>query len=56
MRRVAAEILGDLDAPEAIPALIRGCRDEDPEVRATALRSLARSEAFAASDEIPDRA
>jgi HEAT repeat protein len=55
VRRVAAEILGDLDAPETIPALIHGVRDEDPEVRATALRSLARSEAFAASDEVPDR-
>jgi HEAT repeat protein len=55
VRRVAAEILGDLDAPEAIPALVHGVRDEDAEVRATALRSLARSEAFAASDEIPDR-
>jgi HEAT repeat protein len=54
-RRVAAEILGDLDAPEAIPALIHGVHDEDPEVRATALRSLARSEAFSASDVIPDR-
>ena len=55
VRRVAAEILGDLDTPEAIPALIHGVRDEDPEVRATALRALARSGAFAASDEIPDR-
>jgi HEAT repeat protein len=55
VRRVAAEILGDLDAPEAIPALIHAVDDEDPEVRATALRSLARSEAFAASDVIPDR-
>ena len=55
VRRVAAEILGDLDTPDAIPALILGVRDEDPEVRATALRSLARSEAFAASDEIPER-
>jgi CRP/FNR family cyclic AMP-dependent transcriptional regulator len=55
VRRVAAEILGDLDAPEAIPALIHGVGDEDPEVRAAALRSLARSEAFAASDEIPPR-
>jgi Cyclic nucleotide-binding domain/HEAT repeats/TLC ATP/ADP transporter len=55
VRRVAAEILGDLDAPEAIPALVDGVRDDDPEVRATALRSLARSEAFAATDEIPDR-
>jgi CRP/FNR family cyclic AMP-dependent transcriptional regulator len=55
VRRVAAEILGDLDTPEAIPALIHGVGDEDPEVRAAALRSLARSEAFAASDEIPPR-
>ena len=55
VRRVAAEILGDLDAPEAIPALVHGVRDDDPEVRATALRSLARSEAFVASDEIPER-
>jgi HEAT repeat protein len=55
VRRVAAEILGDLDAPEAIPAMIHGVGDEDPEVRAAALRSIARSEAFAASDEIPPR-
>jgi HEAT repeat protein len=55
VRRVAAEILGDLDAPGAIPALIGGVHDDDPEVRATALRSLARTEAFAASDAVPDR-
>ena len=55
VRRVAAELLGDLDAPEAIPALIEGVRDDDPEVRATALRSLARAEAFVASDVIPER-
>ena len=55
VRRVAAEILGDLDAPGAIPALIGGVRDDDPEVRATALRSLARTEAFAASDVVPER-
>jgi HEAT repeat protein len=55
VRRVAAELLGDLDVPEAIPALIEGVRDDDPEVRATALRSLARAEAFAASDVIPGR-
>jgi HEAT repeat protein len=53
-RRVAAELLGDLDAPDAIPALIRGVRDDDPEVRAAALRSLARTEAFAASDAVPE--
>ena len=55
VRRVAAEILGDLDAPGAIPALVEGVRNDDPEVRATALRSLARTEAFAASDVVPER-
>ncbi len=55
MRRVAAEILGDLEAPGAIPALVEGVRDDDPEVRATALRSLARTQAFAASDVVPER-
>ena len=55
VRRVAAEILGDLDSPDVIPALIGGVRDDDPEVRATALRSLARTEAFAASDAVPER-
>ncbi len=55
VRRVAAELLGDLDAPEATSALIEGVRDDDPEVRAAALRSLARAEAFAASDVIPER-
>jgi hypothetical protein len=55
VRRVAAELLGDIDTLEAVPALIKGVHDGDPEVRATALRSLARAEAFAASDEIPER-
>ena len=55
VRRVAAEILGDLDAPGGIPALVEGVRDDDPEVRATALRSLARTEAFEASDVVPER-
>jgi HEAT repeat protein len=54
-RRVAAELLGDLDAPEATSALVAGLRDADAEVRTTALRSLARAAAFAASDEIPER-
>jgi HEAT repeat protein len=54
LRRVAAELLGGLDAPEAGLALRRGLRDVDPEVRATALISLLRSETFAASDEIPE--
>ncbi|MGH2680234.1 MAG: Npt1/Npt2 family nucleotide transporter, partial [Actinomycetota bacterium] len=55
VRRVAAELLGGLEAPGATEALIRAVRDEDPAVRATALRSLARFEVFAASDAIPDR-
>ena len=55
VRRVAAELLGDFDTPDAVPALIRGVDDDDPEVRATALRSLARTEAFAASDAVPER-
>ena len=55
VRRVAAELLGGLDTPDATAALIRGVHDDDPEVRATALRSLARSEAFTASEEIPER-
>jgi HEAT repeat protein len=55
VRRVAAELLGGLDTPEATEALIRGVHDDDPEVRATALRSLARAEAFSASEEIPER-
>ena len=55
VRRVAAELLGGLETPDATAALIRGVHDEDPEVRATALRSLARAQAFSASDEIPER-
>jgi CRP/FNR family transcriptional regulator, cyclic AMP receptor protein len=55
VRRVAAELLGGLDTPDATAALIRGVHDDEPEVRATALRSLARSEAFSASEEVPER-
>ncbi|MCD6021041.1 MAG: hypothetical protein K0R20_751 [Actinomycetia bacterium] len=55
VRRVAAELLGSLETPDATAALVRGVHDEDPEVRATALRSLARAQAFSASDEIPER-
>ena len=54
MRRVAAELLGELETPDAIPALIRAVRDADPEVRATALRSLAGAQAFEASDAVPE--
>jgi HEAT repeat protein len=55
VRRVAAELLGDLDAPDATAALMAGLSDDDPEVRATSLRSLTRSGAVSASEEIPDR-
>jgi HEAT repeat protein len=55
VRRVAAELLGDLEAPEATEVLVDGLRDDDPEVRATSLRSLTRSGAVSASEEIPDR-
>jgi HEAT repeat protein len=42
IRRLAAHILGDLDASEAEPALVRALHDDDADVRATSLRSLAR--------------
>jgi HEAT repeat protein len=41
MRRLAAELLGELDAPEARSALVRGVHDADLTVRSTALRALA---------------
>ena len=53
MRRVAAELLGDLDAPGTAEALVGGLDDEDADVRGTALRSLARVGAFGAADGIP---
>lgn len=53
VRRVAAELLGDLDPTETEPALVRAVRDEDADVRATALRSLVRARAFGASEEVP---
>jgi HEAT repeat protein len=53
VRRLAAELLGDLDPAEAEPALERAVRDEDADVRATAMRSLVRSSAFGASEVIP---
>ncbi|HET9672808.1 MAG TPA: Npt1/Npt2 family nucleotide transporter, partial [Actinomycetota bacterium] len=53
VRRVAAELLGDLDPAETLPSLVRAVRDEDPDVRATALRSLVRTGAAGAADEVP---
>jgi HEAT repeat protein len=55
VRRIAAELLGDLDPAEAAPALARAVDDEDVDVRATALRSIVRADAFAVSDAIPGR-
>jgi HEAT repeat protein len=53
VRRVAAELLGDLEAAEATTALGEALQDGDDEVRATALRSLVRSGRFEPTDEIP---
>ena len=48
VRRVSAEILGNLPVPEASQALVDALDDPDPEVRAALLRSLARAEATSA--------
>jgi HEAT repeat protein len=55
VRRVAAELLGDLDPAETLPALERAVADDDPDVRATALRSLVRAGAAGAADIVPER-
>ena len=48
VRRVSAEILGNLPVPEASQALVDALDDPDPEVRAALLRSLAGAEATSA--------
>jgi len=48
VRRVSAEILGNLPMPEASQALVDSLEDPDPEVRAALLRSLAGAEATSA--------
>ena len=55
VRRVAAQLLGDLAGAGGAEALASGLDDEDAEVRATALYSLGRIGAFGAADGIPDR-
>ncbi len=45
VRRVAATVLGDLDAPAATSGLLGALHDDDDDVRADAVRSLARSQA-----------
>jgi hypothetical protein len=52
VRRVAATVLGDLDAPAATSALIEALHDDDDDVRADAVRSLVRSGANLALADI----
>ena len=52
VRRVSAEILGNLAVPEAAPALAQALDDPDPEVRAALLRALARAGAGQALLEV----
>ncbi|HEX6385892.1 MAG TPA: Npt1/Npt2 family nucleotide transporter [Anaerolineae bacterium] len=52
VRRVAAEILGNLAVPEATDALVNALDDPDAEVRAALLRSLARAMAAPALLEV----
>ena len=52
VRRVSAEILGNLPVPEASQALVDALDDPDPEVRAALLRSLAGAEATSALLEV----
>jgi HEAT repeat protein len=55
VRRVAAHVAGDLDTADAFEALTAATRDDDGEVRATALRSLARSGGAPPPDLLEDR-
>jgi HEAT repeat protein len=48
VRRVSAEILGNLPVPEASQAMVGALDDPDPEVRAALLRSLARANSTSA--------
>jgi hypothetical protein len=48
VRRVSADILGNLRVPKATQALVDAIEDPDPEVRAALLRSLARAGATSA--------
>jgi len=52
IRRVSAEILGNLEVPDAIPTLVSALQDPDPIVRAALLRSLGRAGAQEALLEI----
>ena len=52
IRRVSAEILGGLPAPEAAPALMSALADADAQVRAASLRALAQARATPALLEV----
>jgi HEAT repeat protein len=52
VRRVSAEILGNLAVPDAQDALVKALEDEDAQVRAALLRSLARAGAVTAMLEV----
>lgn len=45
IRRVSADILGNLSAPEAVPLLMNALADADARVRAASLRALAQARA-----------
>ncbi|MEJ2303374.1 MAG: Npt1/Npt2 family nucleotide transporter [Anaerolineales bacterium] len=52
VRRVSAEILGNLSLPRAIDAIVTALVDEDATVRAAVLRSIARANASSALLEV----
>jgi len=52
IRRVSAEILGNLSVPEAMPALVNALRDEEAAVRSASLRALASARAAPALLEV----
>jgi HEAT repeat protein len=54
VRRVAAHVLGEIDAPEAGDALLAALRDDDPDVRIEALGSIRRSRAADGSPAVLD--
>jgi HEAT repeat protein len=55
IRRIAAEILGHLSAPQAVDALVGALHDSDLEVRVAALRALARARASPALLDVAAR-
>ncbi len=52
IRRVSAEILGNIATPNAVSALINALKDSDPDVRAASLRGLAHAKASSALLEV----